>query len=146
MVLLETETYGLMGERFFWVKSLKDSTIISCFLSVKKIALKGFDYNVEKEKRMKRAEAQIIPRGVRNTCVCIFLTPSQGLGIQGTYRVREIVTALLHTMWLLAVHSLVAIKFLSCLVSGCQWFSPEVWTCEHRKTSAKGHGRTMEVT
>lgn len=119
MLLLETEIYGLTGETLFWVKSLKDSIIISCILSVKKIALKGFDYTVEKEKRMKGAEAQIIPHGVRNTCVCIFLTPSQGWGIQGTYRVRAIAITLLLTMWFLAVHSLVAIKVSSCLVSGC---------------------------
>lgn len=101
MLLLETEIYGLTGERLFWVKSLKDSTIISCVLSVNKIALKGFDYSVEKEKRMKGAEAQIIPWGVRNTCVCI-------------------VIVLLLTMLFLAVHSLAVMKFLSCFVLHCQ--------------------------
>lgn len=80
------------------MNSLKDSTIISRILSVKKIALKGFDYNVEKERRMKGSEAQIILCGVTNTCVCIFLTFSQGWGIQGTYRVREVVITLLLTV------------------------------------------------
>lgn len=44
-------------DEHFWVNSLKDSTIISCILSVKKIPLKGFDYSVEKDKRMKGSEA-----------------------------------------------------------------------------------------
>lgn len=97
MLLLETEIWINRTEAFL-VKSLKDSTITSYILSVKKIALKIFDWSVEKEKKMKGPEAQIILCGVINTCVCIFLTPSQGWGIQGTYRIREIAITLLLTM------------------------------------------------
>lgn len=56
-LLLEPQIHRLTEKRFFWVKSLKNSTIISCILSVKKIALKSFDYSVEKREKDERLKA-----------------------------------------------------------------------------------------
>lgn len=102
---LSSVQHGSAGDRNIWINrreaflgEVTQRFNNYLFSVVKKIALIGFDYCVENQKRMKRAEAQIIPRGVRNTCVCKFLTPSQGWRIQGTQRVREIVIALLLTM------------------------------------------------
>lgn len=138
------------------MKSLKNSTIISCQL--RKLRWKAFIIVWKKRKgwKIKGAETQVIPHGVRNIWVwsvawalpaCSSLLAG-AVGIGGHFKgVREIVVTFLLALWFLAVHRCVAMLLaLSYLVPRCQWFTPDVWTWVPQKSVAQGRGRSMAAT
>lgn len=84
--------HRITGDRLFWVKSLKNSTIISCILSVKKTVLRGFDYSMQKREkgRLKELKHRLFHMEAQGACVQ--LSSSQSCEDLRCFREREKLT------------------------------------------------------